>query len=88
MLLPAAVADRHLLGAEQLRLHRRVDRRHAAADDHDAPADRQRGEILGLAKVGDELDRVVDAVGVLAVGAKRIDAGKAHAEEHRVIASR
>ena len=42
VLLAAAVADRHLLGAEQLRLHRGVDRRHAAADDDDAAADRQR----------------------------------------------
>ena len=46
LLLAAAVADRHLLGAEQLRLHRGVDRRHAAADDDDAPADRQRRKIL------------------------------------------
>ena len=44
-LRPAAVDDRHLLGAEQARLHRRVDRRHAAADDEHAPADRHRGRV-------------------------------------------
>ena len=42
VLLAAPVADRHLLGAEQLGLHGGVDRRHAAADDDDAAADRQR----------------------------------------------
>ena len=46
----AAVDDRHLLGAEELRLHRRIDRRHAAADHDDAATDRQGREILRLAQ--------------------------------------
>ena len=58
----AAVDDGDLLGAELLRLHAGVDRGHAAADHHDAPADRQRGEVVGLAQLGDEVDRRPDAV--------------------------
>ena len=68
VLLATPVADRHLLGAKQFRLHRGVDRRHAAADDNDAAANRQAGEIAGLAQFGNELHRVGDAVGVLAIG--------------------
>ena len=41
-LAAAAVDDRHLLGAELLRLHAGVDRGHAAADHHHPPPDRQR----------------------------------------------
>ena len=80
---PAAVDDRHLFGAEQARLHRRVDRRHAAADDEHAPADRHRGRV-GLAQFGDELDRVAQARDLRFGDAERVDAGQAEAEEHRV----
>ena len=85
MVLAAPVADRHLLGAEQLRLNGRIDRRHAAADDDDAAPDFQRRKVRSLAKLGDELDGVLDAVGVLALGAQRVDAAKPHAEEHRIV---
>ena len=82
--LAAAIDDRHLLGAEQLRLHGGVDRRHAAADHHDAAADRQRREIVRLAQLGDPVDRVDGAARALAFRAERVHAGEAHAEEHRV----
>ena len=69
MLLAAPIDDGHVLGAEQLGLHGDVDRGHAAADHHDAAADRQRRRVLGLPQRGDEVDRVLDALGVLALGA-------------------
>ena len=56
----AAIDDRHGLGAEPLRLHRDVDRRHAAADDDDPPADGQRGQVLRLPEAGDIVDGVDD----------------------------
>ena len=84
LLRPAAIDDGHVLGAEALRLRGDVDRGHAAADHHDAAADRQRGEIVRLAQVGDVVDRVLDAGDLLAGEAERVDAGKADAEKHRV----
>jgi hypothetical protein len=66
VLLAAPVADGHLFGAEQLGLHGGVDRRHAAADDDDAPTDRQFGEVGRLAQFGDEIDGVGDARSILA----------------------
>src|SRR5690606_24891101 len=62
-----------------------VDGGHAAADDDDAAADRQRAEVGGLAQIGDVLDGSVDAGGVLALGAQRVDAGEPHAEEHGAV---
>ena len=88
LLLAAAVADRHLLRAEQLRLHGGIDRRHAAADDHDAAADGQRAKIPRLTKGRDELDRVLDALGLLALSTQRVDAAKPQAEEHGIIVLR
>jgi hypothetical protein len=41
--------------------------------------------VLGLAQFGDEVDGVDDARQRLALGAQRVDAGKAHAEEDGVI---
>ena len=46
------------------------------------------GQIARLAQFGDEVDGIVDAVGVLAIGAQRVDAAKPHAEEHRVVIRR
>ena len=43
------------------------------------------GEVARLAQLGDEVDGVGDAVGILALGAQRVDAGKAEAEEDRVV---
>ena len=80
----AAVDDRHLLGAELLRLHAGVDRGHAAADDDDAPADRQRGEVRRLAQLGDEVDRGPHASLGRALGLERPHAAEADPEEHRV----
>ncbi len=88
LLLAAAVGDRHLFRAQQLRLHGRVDCRHAAANHHDAAPHRQPAEVGGLAQFGDEIDRIVDASGRLAFRPQRIDAAKPHAEEHRVIGRR
>ena len=86
VLLAAAVADRHLLGAEQLRLHGGVDRRHAAADDDDAAADRQMSaRSLAWRRSAMKSTASLDAVGVLALGAQRVDAAKPDAEEHRVV---
>ena len=78
------------LGAEPLRLHGGVDRRHAAADHHDAAADRQLGEILGLPELGDEVDRVDrrSSSVVLAGKPELVDAGEADAEEHGVVVAR
>ncbi len=86
LLLAAAIDDRHLLRAQQLRLHRRVDRRHAAADDDDAPADRQAGQIGGLPQFGDPANRVGAAGDFLLFKAERVDAGKAEPEKDGVIA--
>ena len=82
----AAIGDRHALGAEALRLHRDVDRGHAAADDDDAAPDRQFGEVLGLPQLGDVVDRV-DDVGEFALArqAELVGRAEADAEEHRVI---
>ena len=65
-----------------------VDRGHAAADDDDAAADRQRGEVVRLAELGDVVDRVGDAGERLVGKAERVDAGKADAEEDRVVVAR
>ncbi len=86
VLLAAPVADRHFLRAKQLRLHGGVDGRHAAANDDDAAADRQLRQILSLPKDGDELDGILDAVALLTLGAQGIDAGKAEAKKHRIVA--
>ena len=72
------------LGAEKLRLHRRVDRGHAAADHDGAPPDVQRRGILGLAQARDEVDRVLDAVELLARHAEIVHRAEPEAEEHRV----
>ena len=85
VLLAAAVTDRHLFGAEQLGLHGSIHRRHAAADDDDAAPDRQAGKIAGLTQLGNEVDRVGDAIGIFAIGAQRVDTGKPHAEENGII---
>ena len=68
LLRAAAIDDGHVLGAEPLRLHGDVDRGHAAADHHDAPADRQRRQVRGLAQPRDVGDRVLDAGQILALG--------------------
>ncbi|ENN89851.1 hypothetical protein RHSP_80435 [Rhizobium freirei PRF 81] len=88
VLLAAAIADRHLFGAEQLGLHGRVDRGHAAAENDDAAADGDVGLAAGLAQLGDVGDSIGDAIEVLAFGAQRVDAGKAEAEEDGVILRR
>ena len=67
-------------------MHGGVDRRHAAADHHDPPADRQRGKILGLPESGDVVDGVDH---VLKFGLPRqaelVGRAEAHAEEDRVV---
>ena len=74
----AAIGDGDEFGAEPLRLHRGVDRRHAAADHHDAAADRQLGQILGLPQLGDEGDGVDDVRERLLAGQPElVDAGQA-----------
>ena len=86
VLLAAAVADGHLLGAEQLGLHGGVDRRHAAADDDDAAADRQRRRGRSAWRSSAMKSTASSTpVGILALGAQRVDAAQAHAEEHRVV---
>ena len=82
--LAAAIDDRHFLGAEELRLDRGIDRRHAAADHNDAATDRQSREVLRLPELGDPGDGIFRPARVLALGAKRVHAGEAHAEEHGV----
>ena len=42
-------------------------------------------EVLRLAQLGDIVDRILNALGVFILGAQRIDALQADAEEHRVI---
>ncbi len=84
VLLAAAVADRHLFRAEEPGLNGRVDGRHAAADDDDAPADRDGGLVRRLPQFRNEIDGVDDARKVFAFRAERVDAGKAHAEEDGV----
>ena len=74
------------LGAEQLRLHGDVDRRHAAADDDDPAADRQRRQVLGLAEEGDVVDRVGDVLEIaLALEAELVGRRQAEAEKDRVV---
>ncbi len=82
--LAAPVDHRDLVGPEELRLHRRVDGRHAAADHDHAAADGKRREVFRLAQRGDPADGVLDAGQVLALDGERVDGGQAHAEEHRV----
>ena len=67
-------------------MHRGVDRRHAAADHHDAAADRQRGKILGLPEAGDVVDGV-DHVGEFGLPrqAELVGRAEARAEEDGVV---
>ena len=67
-------------------MHGGVDRRHAAADHHDAAADRQRGKILGLPEAGDVVDGV-DHVGEFGLPrqSELVGRAEAHAEEDSVV---
>ena len=86
VLLAAPVDDRDALGAELLRLHGDVDRRHAAADDDDPPPDRHGGLVLRLTQDGDVGDRVDDVLEVgLAGQAEFVGRAEPHAEKHRVV---
>jgi hypothetical protein len=84
-LAPAAIDHGHMLGAQQARLHGGVHRRHAAADHHHMAAHRQPAQIVALAQLGDEIDRVAHALGSLAVRAQRVHPGQPDAQEHRVV---
>src|SRR5688572_13050491 len=77
----AAIDHGHRLGAEFLALYRRIDRRVAAADHDDAAADRQLCEIVALAQIGDEIDRVAHAGQRFPFDAERVDAGKTETQE-------
>ena len=82
----AAIDQRDGLRAEPLLLHGDVNRRHAAADHHDVPADRQGGKVLSLSNVGDVVDRVDDIRQRPFVGEPElVGRPESDAEEHRVI---
>ena len=80
----AAVDDGDLLRPQPLGLAGDVDRRHAAADHHDAPADRELCEIVGLAQPGDIIDRIHDAGHVLP-DAEIVHCAETDAQENGVV---
>src|SRR5262249_10088949 len=83
---PAAIEDRHVLSAKQAGLDGDVDRRHAAADHHDAASDRKRAQVLGLAKARNIVDGVADALRLFPFGVERIHTLKSQGKEHRIMA--
>src|SRR5689334_12844133 len=85
VLLAAAITDRHLFGAEELRLHGGVDGGHASAENDDAAADGNVALVCGLAQACDEVDGIIDAGQVFAFDTKRINTSKADTEEDGVI---
>ena len=89
VLRPAPVDHGHVLRAEPLALHRDVDRRHAAADHDDAPADRQLrpGPAPGAARRCSRPRRARPRRSSL-VEAEAVDAGQTDAEEYRVVVAR
>lgn len=61
-------------------------RRHAAANHHHAAAHGQGGQVLGLAQRGDEGNRILHAVQLLARHAELVRAAQAHAQKQGVVA--
>ncbi len=85
MLLAAPVAHRHLFGAEKLGLNGGIHRRHAAADDDDAAADRNISLRFRLTEVGDELHSIDHAEFVRAFDGERIDATETDTKENGIV---
>ena len=81
----APIDHAHVFRAEELALHGGVDGSHAAADDDDAPADRQRRRVARRTQLGDEVDRVAHAGEVLARNAEGVGARQAQREIDRVV---
>ncbi|MPL84611.1 hypothetical protein SDC9_30576 [bioreactor metagenome] len=81
--LRAAIDDGRGLGTQQLRLHRRVDRGHAAADHHHLAPDRQGGKVVGLPQRRDELGRRRRKLAPRHV--QRVHPGQPDAEEDGVV---
>ena len=85
LLLPTAVDDGDILGAQQLGLHGSIDGGHAAADDHHITPDRQGGKVAGLTQFRNEFNGGADVRLVLARRAQGVDPGQADRQEHRII---
>jgi len=78
-----AVDDRHLLSAEFLGLYRSVNGCHAATYHGHTSADRQCGQVCGLAESFNERNRVLDAIQLI-LASKSVHSLETETQEDRI----
>ena len=83
--LPAPVDDGDVFRTQQLGLHGRINRRHAAADNHDIAAYGQVCLAIRLTEIRNERNRIQHIGLVFTVTAQGVHATKANRQKHRIM---